>query len=150
MSRIGGMDFDVSIGTELVHVTTATLTITDNTAVALTRGVPDGFVKGDVSAEGELELDEKNFKVMAALASAAGSWRGIEPFDILFYAKAGDTTSKVEAFGCKPLLTDLINITPSGGEKATKKVKFIVTDPEFVSIDGVSVLSTEDVRDLVG
>ncbi len=47
MAKIGGMNFDINVGDLKVHVETATLDITDNSAVALTRGVPDGWVAGD-------------------------------------------------------------------------------------------------------
>ncbi|MEM5487059.1 phage protein [Enterobacter cloacae] len=148
--RIGGMDFDITVGTDLVHVENVSLDITDNTAVAQSRGVPDGYVKGDVAAEGEFEFDEKNFARLNELARSAGSWRDLEPVDILFYASAGDTSTKVEAFGCKLIVTSLLNFDPKGGEKATKKVKYLVTAPEFVRVDGVKILSESDLRNIVG
>ncbi|HHG5564769.1 phage protein, partial [Pseudomonas aeruginosa] len=55
MARISGMNFDITLGDLQVHVEKATLDITDNSAVAQTRGVPDGFVDGDVTASGEYE-----------------------------------------------------------------------------------------------
>ncbi len=64
-----------------VHVETATLDITDNSAVALTRGVPDGWVAGDVAAAGEMELDTTNFNLLIEAAGKAGSFRELEPFD---------------------------------------------------------------------
>ncbi|WP_256591650.1 phage protein, partial [Pseudomonas sp. HMWF006] len=57
MAKIGGKNFDVSLGDIALHVESCTLDITDNSAVAQTRGVPDGYVDGDVAAAGELELD---------------------------------------------------------------------------------------------
>ncbi|EJX1223585.1 DUF2597 family protein, partial [Cronobacter sakazakii] len=51
--RISGMSFDFYIDGTLVHAEKITLDITDNTTAVQTRGVPDGFVDGDVSAEGE-------------------------------------------------------------------------------------------------
>ncbi|GKW31381.1 tail protein [Pectobacterium carotovorum subsp. carotovorum] len=148
--RIGGQSFDISLGTELVHVKTATLDITDNTAVSQTRGIPDGFVSGDVGAEGEMEFDTKNFKKITALARVAGSYRAIPTSDILFYANTGDEEFKVEAFGCKLVLTGPVAFDPKGGETATHKVKYLVTSPDFVRIDGVPVLSETDIRDLIG
>lgn len=148
--RFGGMDFDISLGTTQLHVESATLDVTDNTAVALTRGIPDGFVDGEVSAEGELVLDEKNFAKLGAEARAAGSWRGMPVFDILFYAETAEGKSRVQAFGCKLKLSSLFSADPKGGEKSTKTVPFIVTSPDFVWLDGLPYLSAKDTRGIVG
>ncbi|WP_407226357.1 phage protein [Enterobacter roggenkampii] len=148
--RIGGMDFDITVGTDVIHVENVSLDITDNTAVAQSRGVPDGYVKGDVAAEGEIELDEKNFAALNEQARTAGSWRDLPPLDMLFYASAGGLSTKVEAFGCKFIITNPLNFDPKGGEKATKKLKYLVTAPEFVRIDDVPILSESDLRNIVG
>ncbi|EIY4984775.1 DUF2597 family protein [Klebsiella oxytoca] len=149
-SRIGGMDYDVSFGTEEVHVESCTLDITDNTAVAKNKGRPAGHVNGDCTAEGEIEVDEKNFNKLNVAAGAAGGWRRLRPGDMLFYANTGDEVSKVEAFGCKLILTSIINIDPNGADKSTKKIKFLVTGEEFIKINGVPVLSEDDVSGLAG
>lgn len=150
MERISGMNFDITLGTEPVHVKSATLDISDNTTVATTRGVPDGWTSGDVAAEGEFELDVRNFKKVNERARAAGGWRAMATTDILFYAETGTESIKIEAFGCKLILTSLFGADPNGGETATKKVKYIVTAPEFIRIDGVPVLSEADVRGILG
>jgi hypothetical protein len=144
------MDFDVTIGTDMIHVESVSLDITDNTAVAQSRGMPDGYVKGDVSAEGEIELDEKNFALLNERARAAGGWRDLEAMDMLFYASTGKFSTKVEAFGCKLIVTSTLNFDPKGGEKATKKLKYLVTAPEFVRIDGVPITGGSDLRGIVG
>ncbi|WP_174634679.1 phage protein [Yersinia thracica] len=148
--RIGGNAFDISLGTQNIHVKTISVDITDNTAATQTRGVPDGFVSGDVAAEGEMELDTKNFKKIGAAAKAAGSYRQIPVTDILFYANTGDEELSVELFGCKMVVTSPLGFDPKGGETATHKVKYFVTSPDFVRIDGTPILSMSDVRDLVG
>ncbi|MEA3725891.1 phage protein [Enterobacter cloacae] len=148
--RISGMSFDTYIDSSLIHVEKATLDITDNTTAAQTRGVPDGFVDGDVSAEGELELSVKAVAVLKALAQQNGSWRGIPPVDLLFYAKAGDEEIKVEAFGCKLNLSNLLDIDPKGGALSTRKFKFLVTDPRFINIDGIPYLEAEATENLIG
>lgn len=81
--RISGMSFDAYIDGELIHIEKISLDITDNSAAAQTRGVPDGHVDGDVAAEGEIEVSSKVLQVLTAKARAAGSWRGIEPLDFL-------------------------------------------------------------------
>lgn len=61
-ARIGGNSIDITLGTQIIHVKTVSVDITDNTAATQSRGIPDGYVAGDVSAEGEMEVDTKNFK----------------------------------------------------------------------------------------
>jgi hypothetical protein len=147
--RFSGINFDTTLMGAMVHVEKASLSITDNSAVAQTRGIPDGFVDGDVSAECEFELDTKNLKQLIAAAKRAGSWRGMEPDDVLFYASTGSEEIKVEAFGVKLNVADLLDIDPKGGSKTVHKVKGFVTSPDFVHLDGVPYLSKDDTRHLM-
>ena len=148
--RISGMSFDFYMDGELVHAEKISLDITDNTAAAQTRGVPDGWVDGDVSAEGELELATKALASIKARAQSARSWRGIPELDFLFYAKAGNEETKVEAFGCKLLLNNLLDLDPKGGALSTRKIKFLVTSPKFINIDGIPYLEAEATENLIG
>ncbi|EAX2424728.1 DUF2597 family protein, partial [Salmonella enterica] len=113
------------------------------------RGVPNGWVRGDVEASGEIEVDTVNFQLLGEAAREAGSWRDIEEADFLFFAQAAKTELKIEAFGCKLLISNLMNIDSKGGDSLSHKIKFLVTSPDFVHIDGTPVLSTQDVRDLL-
>ncbi|ECP9801236.1 DUF2597 family protein, partial [Salmonella enterica] len=126
-----------------------TLDITDNTKAIQERGVPNGWVRGDVEASGEIELDTVNFQLLGEAAREAGSWRDIEEADFLFFAQAAKTELKIEAFGCKLLISNLMNIDSKGGDSMSHKIKFMVTSPEFVKIDGVPILSATDVRDIM-
>ncbi|CAI8791139.1 DUF2597 family protein [Pseudomonas sp. IT-P218] len=148
MSRIGGKNFDVNLGDLLVHVESCTLDITDNTAVAQSRGVPDGHVDGDVAASGEMEFDTSNFNLLIEAARTAGSFRELEPFDSVFFAKAGDEELRVEAFGCKLKVSSLLSIDPKGGEKSKHKVPFDVTSPDFIRINGVPYLAAAEIEGL--
>ncbi|WP_095146983.1 DUF2597 family protein [Pseudomonas sp. Irchel s3b6] len=148
MSRIGGKNFDVNLGDLLVHVESCTLDITDNTAVAQSRGVPDGHVDGDVAASGEMEFDTSNFNLLIEAARAAGSFRELEPFDSVFFAKAGEEELRVEAFGCKLKVSSLLSIDPQGGEKSKHKVPFDVTSPDFIRINGVPYLAAAEIEGL--
>ncbi|ENM6001648.1 DUF2597 family protein [Proteus mirabilis] len=141
--RISGQSIDFNIDGDLVHVEKVSLSITDNTGVAQTNGVPDGYVNGDVSAEGELELSTKYLNVITAKARSAGSWRAIPLVDLMWYAKAGTEELKVESFGCKLNLTDILDVDPKGGAVMTHKIKFIVTSPDFVRINGIPYLESE-------
>ncbi|MDU9400178.1 phage protein [Pseudomonas sp. zfem003] len=148
MARISGMNFDVNLGDLLVHVEKATLDITDNSAVAQTGGVPDGHVDGDVSGGGELELDSANFGLLMEAAKRAGSFRAMEPFDAVFYAKAGDDELRVEAFGLKLKVSSLLDIDPKGGSKSVHKVPYDVTSPDFIRINGVPYLDASEIEGL--
>ncbi|EAA8716331.1 DUF2597 family protein [Salmonella enterica subsp. enterica serovar Pomona] len=147
--RISGMSFDVSFNGRVIHVKTITLDVTDNTKAIQERGVPNGWVRGDAEASGELELDTVNFQLLGEAAREAGSWRDIEEADFLFFAQAAKTELRVEAFGCKLVLSNLLNIDSKGGDSLSHKIKYLVTSPEFVKIDGIPILSATDVRDLV-
>lgn len=146
--KIGGKNFDVNLGDLLVHVENGTLDITDNSAVAQTRGVPNGHVDGDVAAAGELELDTTNFNLLIEQAKSAGSFRELEPFDIVFFAKAGEEELRVEAFGCKVRISSLLSVDPKGGEKNKHKIPFDVTSPDFIKINGVPYLSAAEIEGL--
>ncbi|WP_152219742.1 phage protein [Pseudomonas sp. SCB32] len=148
MARIGGMNFDINLGDLQAHVEKATLDITDNSAVAQTRGVPDGHVDGDVSAKGELELDSSQFSVLIQAAGRAGSFRKLDPIDIVFFAKAGTDEFRVEAFGCKLTVSSLLDIDPKGGSKSVHKVPFEVTSPDFIRINGVPYLDSTEIEGL--
>ncbi|EDC2191713.1 DUF2597 family protein [Salmonella enterica] len=147
--RISGMSFDMSFNGRVIHVKTITLDVTDNTKAIQERGVPNGWVRGDAEASGELELDTVNFQLLGEAAREAGSWRDIEEADFLFFAQAAKTELRVEAFGCKLVLSNLLNIDSKGGDSLSHKIKYLVTSPEFVKIDGIPILSATDVRDLM-
>jgi len=112
--------------------------------------VPDGHVSGDVAGEGEIEVTTKVLGQLTAIARRAGSWRGIEPVDLMFYAKAGNEELKIEAFGCKLVLSNILDADPKGGSVMTHKIKYVITDPNFVRINGVPYLEDEDTRNLIG
>ena len=148
MSRIGGKNFDVNLGDLLVHVENCTLDVTDNTAVAQSRGVPNGHVDGDVSASGEMEFDTSNFNLLIEAARAAGSFRALEPFDIVFFASTGSEEFRVEAFACKLRVSSLLGVDPKGGEKSKHKVPYDVTSPDFIRINGVPYLDAKEIEGL--
>ncbi|MBI9109905.1 DUF2597 family protein [Maridesulfovibrio ferrireducens] len=146
--RLSGKNFDVTLGDMLLRVEKATLEIEDNSSTAKDRGVPNGWVDGDVAASGEIEVDARNLNLIMEAASSAGSFRELPEFDILFFAKTGTDELKVQAFGCKLKLTSLLDIDSAGGEKHISKIPFEVTSPDFVRINGVPYLSEEDIEGL--
>ncbi len=148
MARIGGKNFDINLGDLLIHVESATLDITDNTAVAQDKGVPNGFVDGDVTASGELELDTQNLNLIIESARQAGSFRKLATFDTVFFAQTPDEELRVEAFGCKLKISSVLSIDPKGGEKTKHKLPFDVTSPDFVRINGVPYLDATETEGL--
>ena len=148
MARIGGKNFDINLGDLLIHVESATLDITDNTAVAQDKGVPNGFVDGDVTASGELELDTQNLNLIIESARQAGSFRKLATFDMVFFAQTADEELRVEAFGCKLKISSVLSIDPKGGEKTKHKLPYDVTSPDFVRINGVPYLDATETEGL--
>ncbi|RZF94484.1 DUF2597 family protein [Pseudoalteromonas sp. CO302Y] len=147
--RLSGMNFNVNLGDIMVQVDTASLAITDNSAPSQTGGVPDGWVDGDVSASGELSVNASNFALISDAAKTAGAWRSMETFDIMFYAKTSKDEMKVEAFGCRIKLSDILDIDKKGGQASLFKIPFDVTDPDFVKINGVPYLRPEEIENIV-
>lgn len=148
VKRISGKDFDVNIGDFLVPVKTATLTITDNRAVAMDNGVPNGYTDGDVSANGEIEVDIPAFQLILDAAKNTGSFKQLPPFDNVFNATVPEQEMRVEAFGCLLKVSDLLNIDPSSTDKSTVKLPFDVTSKDFVRINGVPYLASDEIAGL--
>lgn len=146
MSRISGKSFDMNVGDLSIHVEKTTLDIEDNSSVAMDGGVPNGWVAGEKKASGEMELDAANVNLLAEAARSAGSFSELPLVDQVFYANAGKEEQKVEAFGCKLLISSLLDIDPSGGSKHTSKVPFFVTSPDFVHINGVPYLAASEIE----
>jgi hypothetical protein len=147
-NHLSGQDFDVMLGDVLVHVENLSASITDNRKAVQTRGIPDGYVNGDVACSGDLEIDSVNMALLNEVARAAGSFRDLPPFDIVCIGKNIDHQQKIELFGCLFKISDLFNLDGKGGEKNKHKLQFEVTSPDFVRMDGVPYLSANNTRDL--
>jgi len=148
MSHLSGKNFHIIIGNTAVNVENMTATITDNSTFASTNGVPDGDIDGDVSCEGELEFSLKEFKKLNDQAQTAGSWKDLGAFDIVCSGSFGEQSEKLELFGCKLKISDLVSIDPKAAEKVKRKVPFYVTSPDFVRINGVPYLRKTDTQGL--
>ena len=146
--RLSGKSIDVNIGDILVHVESMSASIEDGRTVVKDRGVPNGYVDGDVGCSGEIELDWDNFLLLLEEARRYGSWKAMPPFDIVTYGNTGRTEAKIEMFECLTKLSDLLDIDPSGGEKSKVKLPFEVTGKDFVRINGLSYLADEETEDL--
>ncbi|CAH8216836.1 Tail tube protein [Vibrio aestuarianus] len=148
-ARFSGRSFDTTMLGEYVHVQSVTFTINDESEAAFTRGVTDGYLNGKVSGDVEVELDLNQFKKVHKAAKKAGSYRGIEPDDMMFYANNGVDEDKVELFGVKFVLSDIIGIDPESTDKSTRKMKGFITSPLFARINGVPYLSKDDTRGII-
>ena len=146
--RISGKSFDVMVGDLLINFESINASISDNRKAVFENGVPNGYVDGDVSCSGELEIDAKNFNLLVEVARTSGSWRELEPFDIIGVAKTSKEEQKHELFGCLINISDLLTADKNGGEKTKHKLPFEVTSPDFVRINGVPYLSAADTRNL--
>ena len=135
MQRLSGKSFDVTLGDLKLHIEKASLDIEDGSEVAKTGGVPNGWVDGEVSASGEIELDGENVKILSEAARNAGSFRGLAEM-------------KVEAFGCKLKVSKLLDVDGKGGEKHITTIPYIVTSPDFVRINGTPYLKPEETEEL--
>ncbi|MGF1717811.1 DUF2597 family protein [Photobacterium chitinilyticum] len=146
--RLSGKNMHFTLGDFKLKANKVTLSITDNTAVNKSNGVPDDSVAGDVEASGEIELTTNQFKVLSKAAKQAGSWRGLPTFDGLFFGKTDKDELKVEAFGCRLKISDLLDIDSNGGSALVHKIPYDVTSPDFVHIDGVPYLDPEEIDGL--
>ncbi|CAH1546689.1 TPA: DUF2597 family protein [Vibrio parahaemolyticus] len=147
--RISGKNMHFSMGDYKLKAQKVTLSITDNSAVNKTSGVPDGYVDGDVEASGEMELTTQQFNQLSKAAKQAGSWRGMPDFDALFYGKIDKDELKIEAYGCRIKISDLLDADSNGGSALVHKLPFEVTSPDFVKINGVPYLRPDETEDLV-
>ncbi|MFA0810845.1 phage protein [Microbulbifer epialgicus] len=147
MSKLSGRDVDVMIGSYRVNIEEVSLSIEDGTGTTKTRGVPDGFIEGDVSASGDIKLNTGQFDIIVQAAKKAGSFRGLPTFDLVFNAESTDEKLNIEAFDCKLSLTELLNATQSN-ERLMHTISFEVTGREFVNVNGVSVLRPEEIERL--
>ncbi len=140
--RFNGLSFDLSTGKMAFKVKKFTLEITDNSAVAKRRGRPDGYLVGDVEASGELTVDRDGLKVLTQAAREAKSFQGLDPFDIVSYARVGSDELKIEAFGCRIKVGSLLDVDTSSADESEFTIPFDVTSPDFVRIDGVPYCKT--------
>jgi hypothetical protein len=146
--RLTGKDFDTMIGDYSVRVESLSASITDNRKVIKENGIPVDFTNGDVECSGEIELNIRNFKLIAAAAKDAGSWRDLEPFDIGITGSVTGENQTIDLDKCLLRISDLINIDPNSTDQMKIKLPFDVTGPDFVVIDGTPYLSAHDIRDL--
>lgn len=141
--RISGKEVRLFVGGIMLFAEKFDLKIDDKRAVALTNGVPNGYVDGETTASGSITLDSSNFEMLNK-GLGGSSWKGIEPQDIQAFAAAGGLTKDVAAYGCLLRVSDLWSSESKGGEKMTHTIEFDVTSPDFVAIDGKPYLKASE------
>lgn len=146
MPQFSGLELDVSLDSRDITANKVTISITDNSKAATSRGVPDGTLPGGVEGTLTLELDSYNFNIVLEDAKKAGSFRGMDPFDFQGYMKkAGENLElKIEAFGCKPKITDLLDADTSSEDGLVHKVECPITSSDFVKINGIPYLDNDE------
>jgi len=143
VEHITGQSFTFWLGPILVTVENISLTVTDETEVKYSNGRPNGYVRGKVSAEGEMEFDAENLALVSAYAAKQGSWRELTGIDVRGIALGKGTGKTVEAFGCLLQVKDVLNANPNGNEADTTKVAFKVAGEEFVKLNGIPYLEAK-------
>ena len=148
MSRINGKSFDVRVMGFKIHIESFTLDIEDNSTTAMNKGRPNGNLKGDVKASGEIVVDTANFMILNEAARAAGSWQELPAFPIDAYA-AGSNGDRpelmhVHAYDCQLKIASLLNIDPNSTDKTTHSLPYEVTGEDFVRINGVPYAPTDE------
>lgn len=146
--RISGKNLRFTLGDLKITAQKFTLSITDNSATVKDNGVPNGYVDGDVEASGEIELTTTQFNVLMEAAKEAGAFRALPAFDALGYGKTDKDELKVEMFGCRLKISDLLDVDGNGGSALVHKIPYEVTSPDFVRINGVPYLREDETSEL--
>lgn len=147
MTAISALDVDISLDSSNIIANKMTISITDNSKAAKSKGMPNGVLRGSVEATGSFEFDSYNFGLLMESAKKAGSFRAMKPVDVLAYANT-DTTLKVGAYGCKMKLSDVLDIDTTGDDGLVHKVEFDVTGKDFIKINDVPYLDSDEVAHL--
>lgn len=143
--RISGknMSFTMEPSGIEVEAEEVSLSIEDGGSEAMDAGRPNGYLDGDVKASGDISVDLENFDLINTAAKNAGSFSQMPLQDFLWFADVEGFEEKVEAFGCKLYLADVVNHKPAGSEKLLRKIPYKVTGKDFVKINGVPYLPVE-------
>ena len=137
MQRITGRNVTATLSNGIqILFDQVTLTPDLGFGVAKTQGHPDGWTDGEVGAEGEITVNTVEMLKLQEAAGEAGSWKELAPLDMTFFTLQAGVKMKVEAFGCKLGAPDF-TFDATNNERLQHKIAFMVTDPEFIRINGV-------------
>ena len=127
-----------------VEAEKVSLSVEDGGSEAMDSGRPNGYLEGEVKASGDISVDKENFDLTNESAKAAGSFSRLPPQDFIWDANVEEEEEKIEAFGCKLYLSEVVNCKSAGGEKLLKKIPYRITGRDFVRINGVPYLPPEE------
>lgn len=147
MPQISALEVDISLNSSNIIANKMTISITDNSKAAKSKGMPDGTLRGSVEATGSFEFDSYNFGLLLEDAKKAGSFRGMKPVDVLAHADAA-VKLKVGAYGCKMKLSDVLDVDYTSEDGLVHKVEFYVTGKDFIKINDVPYLDSDEVAHL--
>ena len=135
--RISGREIDarLSNGQRLLFESISLNTSSGIKAVK-DQGYPAGWVYGEISGSGEIEISTEDMLVLNEQADLAGSWEELQEMDLTFFAKAGSLELNIEVFGVKVDFPGF-DFNGKGGDKLTHKIPFEITSEDFVKINGV-------------
>ncbi len=145
--HISGKNWSFFLDAIMVNVENITLSIEDGRTVKMSKGVPNGYYDGPVSAKGDIELDPENFALLSAYAASKGSWKNLDDIDLRGVAVAPQSGMSIEAFGCLFKLGEILNADPNGSEGSKVKLSFEVAGRDFVHLNGVPYI---DAMETVG
>ncbi len=140
---ISGQDLTVFFGPVMVNFDKISLSIDDASKAVHSKGLPNGHVRGKLSASGEVEVDTFNFMLINEAARVAGSWHGLGTWPAVFTAVGGTAALNVIASGCLFKISKLVDASAEGGEKMMHTLPFEVTGSDFVRINGVPYQDTD-------
>jgi uncharacterized protein DUF2597 len=140
--RISGknMSFTMEPSGIEVEVEEVSLSIEDSSGAAMDGGRPNGYLDGEVKASGDITVDLENYALINNAAAEAGSFSDLPVQDFLWFGNVEGVEEKVEAFGNKLKLAEVVNYKPAGSEKLLRKIPYEVTGQDFVKINGVPYL----------
>ena len=135
--RISGRDVEVRLPSGiLTHFDSVNLNLASGTKAVNSAGYPAGWVYGEVTGDGDLQVDPDELVKLLEEAESAGSWEEMDALDLVLYANTGELELKIEAFGAKLDFPD-VKVDAKGGDKLTHGIKFQITGTDYVHINGV-------------
>jgi hypothetical protein len=136
--RISGRDVVVTLFNGVqVRFDQVNLNVELGLATVTSQGRADGWVKGENSADGDLQLStEELLKINEAIAADGVSWESFPEFDMVIHASVADQGIAVGVFGVKLNAPDF-KADGQGGAKLAHTIKFLVTASPLVTINGV-------------
>lgn len=135
--RFSGKDVDVTLPSgKLTLFDQVNVNVASGAAAVTSGGYPAGWVYGEVTGDGDIQLDTEELNKLMLEAETAGSWEEMEAMDITLFSRSGTDELRVELFGVKLDFPDF-PVDRKGGEKMTHTIKFLITGEDFVHVNGV-------------